>query len=304
MGEAFDSNPGSLDRLAYEEYPSTLNVKLRWAAYNHCELKEPDGVTPFSIHNEVIRQLELTGKESIVDVGCADGDVLLRLLEAGHQGEMMGIDINRDFFSPSLLALKDKEDSRLIFSERNAQNLGLAPDSVDVLLACFMLYHLPNPEAALNEFKKVVKPGGKIVIATSDSRENKLYHRIFERKLAQRLGATSPQPFAARFDTHEAEQILPRLFTNIHVVDHYDHMLIGPPGSQSYDDYLGSLDSMFPSFKRDHPISYMDEWKPAIEELVQPTIMYFVDKNGIFRDLIRRRAYICTNNKLSLVPSS
>jgi phosphatidylethanolamine/phosphatidyl-N-methylethanolamine N-methyltransferase len=47
----------------------------------------------------------------------------------------------------------------------DAERLSSPDDSFDVVVATYVVATCPNPEAALDEFARVVKPGGEIVLA-------------------------------------------------------------------------------------------------------------------------------------------
>ena len=48
----------------------------------------------------------------------------------------------------------------------DAEHLDFPDDSFDVVMAQYVVTAVPNPEAALDEFARVVKPGGEIVLTT------------------------------------------------------------------------------------------------------------------------------------------
>lgn len=48
----------------------------------------------------------------------------------------------------------------------DAEALDFADDSFDVVVAQYVITSVPNPERALDEFARVVRPGGEIVITT------------------------------------------------------------------------------------------------------------------------------------------
>jgi len=50
-------------------------------------------------------------------------------------------------------------------SVMDACNLGFAPRRFDAVVAQFLLTLVPDPEQALDEFQRVLKPGGEIIIA-------------------------------------------------------------------------------------------------------------------------------------------
>jgi phosphatidylethanolamine/phosphatidyl-N-methylethanolamine N-methyltransferase len=48
----------------------------------------------------------------------------------------------------------------------DAEAMRFAEDEFDVVVAQYIITSCPDPEAALNEFVRVVKPGGEIIITT------------------------------------------------------------------------------------------------------------------------------------------
>jgi len=48
----------------------------------------------------------------------------------------------------------------------DAEHLGFADESFDVVVAQYVITTVPDPEAALNEFARVLKPGGEIVLVS------------------------------------------------------------------------------------------------------------------------------------------
>ena len=48
----------------------------------------------------------------------------------------------------------------------DVQQIPLATGSVDVALAMHMLYHVPNIPQALQELRRIVRPGGKLLALT------------------------------------------------------------------------------------------------------------------------------------------
>ena len=49
----------------------------------------------------------------------------------------------------------------------DGQCLPLRDDSVDVALAAWVLYHLPDKAAALSEIRRVLRPGGRLIASTN-----------------------------------------------------------------------------------------------------------------------------------------
>ncbi len=65
----------------------------------------------------------------------------------------------------------------------DAGNLGLADASFDVVVAQYVITAVPHPEATLDEFARVLKPGGEIVLINHIGAETGL-RRAFEQGFA------------------------------------------------------------------------------------------------------------------------
>ncbi|NIJ31922.1 class I SAM-dependent methyltransferase [Sphingomonas oligoaromativorans] len=60
----------------------------------------------------------------------------------------------------------------------DAENMDFPDNSFDVVVAQYVITSVPNPEKALDEFARVVRPGGEIVITTRVGAEQGLRGRI------------------------------------------------------------------------------------------------------------------------------
>ena len=72
----------------------------------------------------------------------------------------------------------------------DAENLEFADDSFDVVMAQYVVTAVPNPEKALDEFARVLRPGGELIILTRVSADDGM-RRFIEQTLqpvVRRLG--------------------------------------------------------------------------------------------------------------------
>src|SRR5262249_33592038 len=80
----------------------------------------------------------------------------------------------------------------------DAARLGLPDASFDVVVAQYVITAVPHPEATLDEFARVLKPGGEIVLVNHIGAETGL-RRAFEQgfaPVARRLGWGPEFPWA------------------------------------------------------------------------------------------------------------
>ena len=88
----------------------------------------------------------------------------------------------------------------------DAEALDYPDDAFDVVVAQYVITAVPNPEAALDEFVRVVRPGGEIVISTRIGAEEGLRGTIETGPLPAARGSASAPNFpgpATRTGRHE-----------------------------------------------------------------------------------------------------
>lgn len=80
----------------------------------------------------------------------------------------------------------------------DAMRMAVPDRSFDVIVAQYVITAVPNPEATLDEFARVLKPGGEIILVNHIGAESGL-RRMFElgfAPIARRLGWRPEFPFA------------------------------------------------------------------------------------------------------------
>ena len=131
----------------------------------------------------------------ILDVGIGTG-IALPLYSKGCQ--LCGIDISEPMLRKARervaeLGLKNVEGLWVM----DAENMSFPDASFDVVTAHLVVTTAPNPEAVLDEFARVLKPGGEIILMSRVGAEAGLRRSIehwFE-PAARKLGWRSEFPF-------------------------------------------------------------------------------------------------------------
>jgi ubiquinone/menaquinone biosynthesis C-methylase UbiE len=145
------------------------------------------------------------GDESLLDAGCGDGGVA-RLLREQVQ-EVTAIDVAP---SPAW-----HDGPGLAFRLGNAEALPFADSSFDLVHSKDSLHHMDAPERALAEYRRVLKPGGSVLIVEANRFNPVFYphmtlalgHEHFTRRRFRGLvHAAFP---AARFGGFEAHYVPP-----------------------------------------------------------------------------------------------
>ncbi|PNY82052.1 class I SAM-dependent methyltransferase [Deinococcus koreensis] len=114
------------------------------------------------LEDAVDARLVLHGDEALLDVGTGPGDFPGRLRAAGHRGRLVGADL-----SAGMVATAQANHPGVEYVQASADALPFADQTFDVLTARHMLYHVPDVPAALSEFRRVLRPGGRFLAVTN-----------------------------------------------------------------------------------------------------------------------------------------
>ncbi len=98
----------------------------------------------------------------VLDVCTGPGMLADRALKRG--AEVVGLD-----FSEEVVELARKNVPNGKFQQGNAQELPFPDDNFDAVVCGYGVMHVPEPELALREMRRVVRPGGRISISVWDS---------------------------------------------------------------------------------------------------------------------------------------
>jgi demethylmenaquinone methyltransferase/2-methoxy-6-polyprenyl-1,4-benzoquinol methylase len=118
----------------------------------------------------------------VLDLCCGTGDLLLAL-----QGPAV---LGSDFCHPMLLEARRKSPSAPLF-EADALALPLKSNSLDLLTCAFGFRNLANYEKGLDEFLRVLKPGGVAAILEFSQPTNRVFgalYRFFSTRILPRIG--------------------------------------------------------------------------------------------------------------------
>jgi phosphatidylethanolamine/phosphatidyl-N-methylethanolamine N-methyltransferase len=124
----------------------------------------------------------------ILEVGVGTG---LSLPDYARTNRLIGVDLS----APMLRKAKERAAAhRLVnvdgLAVMDAQRLGFQDGVFDVVVAQYVITAVPDPEATLDEFARVLKPGGEIILVNhlgAESGPRAAFERFFA-PLARRLG--------------------------------------------------------------------------------------------------------------------
>jgi SAM-dependent methyltransferase len=174
----------------------------------------------------------LCGSETVTDVGCGNGAYLAELARRGHTGRVLGIDL-----SAGMLRAARSCAPAAVLAAGDAAGLPLRDAVSDLTLAAHMLYHLPRPQAAVRELRRITRPGGQVLVVLNGRDHLRELRDLITAALAD--SADRQPPRGARLHLDDGEALLAGEFSSITRHDFTSELLI--PGTGPVEDYVRSM---------------------------------------------------------------
>jgi ubiquinone/menaquinone biosynthesis C-methylase UbiE len=122
--------------------------------------------------------------ETVLDVGCGTGWLAAGLPRAVPGLSVIGVDLSRGMIERARAA------GAWPLLRADAQRLPLATASVDLIVTRGVLHHLPDVPAALTEWRRVLRPGGAVVVTCEPTPATEAHSEPLVRALLRVLHRT------------------------------------------------------------------------------------------------------------------
>jgi SAM-dependent methyltransferase len=175
--------------LVADEYADDARLRRRASAFTG-ESTAADARVP------LVAAVMAAQPRRILEVGCGWGEL------AEWVGRETGAEVVAVDLSPRMveLACERGVDARA----GDVQDLEFADGEFDVAIAAWMLYHVPELDRGIAELARILRPGGRLVVAT-----NSRFHLLELRELV------GSGPSTLKFSREDGEEHLSRNFDRV-----------------------------------------------------------------------------------------
>jgi ubiquinone/menaquinone biosynthesis C-methylase UbiE len=152
-------------KIEMSDKESTKDVFEEWAGGSAGASME--WFHPLS-HKWWLKDLELAEDSKVLDVGCGTGWASRIVAKMVPCGEIVGIDFTEGMVQKARQSIsKDKAHNygNLLFKIADVEDIHYPDNYFDAVICLESFSWFPNPETALSEVKRVLKPGGKLYVA-------------------------------------------------------------------------------------------------------------------------------------------
>src|SRR5450432_3243064 len=185
----------------------------------------------------VLDRITWRGDEHDLDIGAGQGSYFSLTRRRTPNGQLVAVDLSLGMARKAL----SHPDAEQVLN-LDAQTLPFSDGEFDVILANHMLYHVPDLDATLVEFHRVLAPGGCVIAATNSQFNLPEFEQLIRRAYGL-LGAIGPdvEPMYPTEHNFTLEDGAMRMARHFFAVARFD--LPGAfifPSTQPVLDYINS----------------------------------------------------------------
>ncbi len=111
---------------------------------------------------EMLRAIALTGQERVLDAGCGTGHTALAF--APQVAQVVAVDLTQNMLDQGAQLARERGLSNVEFRQGDVEKLPFAATEFDLVVTRYSAHHWPHPAAALQEFQRILQPGGHFIL--------------------------------------------------------------------------------------------------------------------------------------------
>jgi len=171
------------------------------------------------------QQLPVGANADILDVGCGPAWFWPEAVAALPPGITLTLlDQSAGMVDEALARCRPLPFARVSGVTADATKLPFADGAFDAVIAMHVLYHVTDQERAIEEFYRVLKPGGALLVTTNGAENMRELYR-----LAAIFGGGEVDPASVAFGFERAQQVIRDRFGNATLAVHPQTMHVTDP---------------------------------------------------------------------------
>jgi ubiquinone/menaquinone biosynthesis C-methylase UbiE len=107
-----------------------------------------------------LNRLDIHSGDRILDLGCGTGTLIQNLLTVALETKIVGLDPSVEILNIAM----QKLPAAIVLKIGSATNILFSSNSFDVLISTSAFHYFRNPDLAVQEMQRVLKPGGCLII--------------------------------------------------------------------------------------------------------------------------------------------
>lgn len=224
--------PASDDALRKDQYKTASNLNAR------IRLHQLFSTATESWDSFILANLQLSPGETVLELGC--GNASQTRNNRGAYPASLRYFLADFSFGMLQEAVTDLEqDSCFSFSVQDAQALAFPDGAFDCITANHMLYHVPDIMLALQEIKRLLKPGGRLLAATNGHGHMQDLDQVVQGLFPAGLLLHT---FHSRFNLEEGMDLIKSAFGNCTLKTYLSDLWVTE--AQPLTNYVMSLDGI------------------------------------------------------------
>ena len=146
-------------------------LSLIYSCYAHRAFSEKGGNIQNRIHDLIFEYIEFKGAGKIIDIGCGNGGLIIRLAKKYPDSDLFGIDYWGGIWGYSEKSCMDNAkaegvDKQITFRQASASSLPYDENTFDLAVSNLVFHEVKdtkNKKDLIKEALRVLKPGGNFV---------------------------------------------------------------------------------------------------------------------------------------------
>ncbi|MEW6211503.1 MAG: ubiquinone/menaquinone biosynthesis methyltransferase [Acidobacteriota bacterium] len=137
----------------------------------------------------LVDMAKLRGDEATLDLACGTGDITFALGEKLPAGQAVGLDITHRMLVIAERKRSHRNAANVAFHRADIMSMPFEDESFDCVTCGYALRNVPDVAVALEEIKRILKPGGRFLSLDFAHPGNKIYRWLYLRYLVA-VGST------------------------------------------------------------------------------------------------------------------